>query len=103
MCVYILGLLDFLPFFDEIQQNSSEDVTPLILHGLVSHKIKPAPSSLPNLNLNIFYYHVSTFSVHNFHKAYSTTSCIQLFKTLYHIGWYKYLVSSPANDLKFIA
>jgi len=36
-CVYILYLLDFPPSLEEIQQRSSEDVTPLILqvHGRV--------------------------------------------------------------------
>jgi hypothetical protein len=46
MCVYVclhFGSARFSPSFDEIQQSSSEDVTPLILHGHVSHKIKPAP------------------------------------------------------------
>lgn len=78
LCLYFESAR-FFPSCDEIQQSSSEDVTPLILHGHVLHKFKPAQSSLPNLNLNTFYYHLSTFSVHNFHKAYPTTSCIQLF------------------------
>lgn len=73
VCLYFRSAR-FFPSFDEIQQSSSEDVTPLILRGRVGHKIKSAPSSFSNLNLNIFYYHLSTFSVHNFHKAQPTTS-----------------------------